>query len=129
MNEIRVTEYDNYIECCPIGAFTDDSLIQKYHDLWASDDYRPINPEIHDFRTAELGKVTVSGLLRITGLSRQFHPKDGRHPIALLANDERGHFYSRMASRLSKERNPNVRVFRDHAEAVAWVAPGDVKPI
>ena len=122
MSEITVTKYENYVECCPCGVFDDNSLFQKYRELWTSDDYKPNKPEIHDLRSAKLAQVTVSGILRITGLSRQFHPKASKHPIALLADDERDNFYSRMACRLSAERNPNVRVFRDHDEAVEWVA-------
>ncbi len=122
MGQITVTHHDGYVEYYFDGSFDDENLYQSCSDLWTADDYPPTKPELHDLRVADFSQITATGIRKVTKLNRQLLSNAPKLPNAMLANNQFTNFYSRMASRLRAEWNPNVRVFQDYEEAVEWVS-------
>ena len=120
--QVTVTDHESYVEYCFRGAIDDEKTYQYFRDLWSSADYEPTRSELYDFRHADFTDLTSAAIRKILSLNRELHADAPQLPHAMLASEDLHYGLSRMVAALSEDRNPNVRVFRDPDEAVAWVS-------
>ncbi len=123
-----INTHKDYVEYCLFGNFDNESLCQAFQDLWTSDEYTRSKAELYDLRAVDIDGVSTTGVRSINQLNRKLHAVAQQHPVALLAHDVLEHFYSRLAIRLTEDRNPNIRVFRNYDEAVKWVSSEGTSP-
>ena len=90
-------------------------------------DYELI-PEIIDYRNADFKGVTAVGATRIASLNVRLHSGRPTPRVALLVTDDLQYGISRMGATTNEFRNPNIRVFRDRDDAVAWVSSEGTHP-
>ena len=125
---MSITRHKDYVEYRLLGTFHNASLCQAFQDLWSSDEYTRDKAELYDLREVDVAGVSTTGVRSINQLNRKLHAVAQQHPVALLADDVLEHFYSRLVIRLTEDRNPNIRVFRDPDEAVKWVSSEGAHP-
>ena len=99
-----------------------------FDDLWTAADYRFTQNELYDYRLADFKQLTIAVIHEIVHLRRRLNTDKLHLPTAVLANDDLAYGISRMAATLNEELNPNIRVFRDREEAIAWVSSERAQP-
>ncbi len=122
MGQITVTQHEGYVEYRFIGPFDDGSVYQTLNDLWTAADYEFTHNELYDYSLANFTQLTGAGIRKIVHLRERLNTDKLQLPTAMLATRDVQYGFSRMITTLSENRNPNVRVFRDRDEAVAWIS-------
>lgn len=126
LGNMTITKYEGYMEYCFSGVFNDESLYQVFCDLWTKPDYE--SKELYDFSRADVAQVTGESIRKIVTLNRQLHPTVPQHQHAVLAENDLHYGLSRMFIGTNYELNPNLKVFRDRDEAIAWVSSEGAHP-
>ena len=122
MSRITITTHEIFTEYCLFGIFDNESIRQTLQDVWISSDFKRNQAKLYNLLAADLSGVSTTGVRDVNKLNRQLYSDTVRHPIALLAEDGLEHFLLCLFNRLSEDLIPNVRVFRDYNQAVAWVS-------
>ncbi len=122
MGQITVTQHEGYAEYRLIGAFDDDNAHHTLNDLWTATDYEFTHNELYDYSLADFTQLTGAGIRKIVHLRERLNTDKLQLPTAMLATRDVQYGFSRMLTTLNENRNPNVRVFRDRDEAIAWVS-------
>ncbi len=128
MGQITVTQNEGYVEYHFIGSFDDVSLYQAVREIWTADNYEPTQQELYDLRGGDFTLITGTAIRKITDLNQQLHAEAPQLRHAMLTIRDLQYGFSRMLTTLNENRNPNVRVFRDRDEAIAWVSSEGAPP-
>ena len=128
MGQITVTQHEGYVEYRLLGAFDDDNAHQTLNDLWMAADYEFTHNELYDYSLADFTQLTGAGIRKIVHLRERLNTDKLQLPTAMLATRDVQYGFSRMITTLNENQNPNLRVFRDRDEAVAWVSSEGALP-
>jgi hypothetical protein len=119
---IQVDIQDGLRRCRFEGEVDDDSLVDSLRRLWTDGSYDPSLPELYDFRGIRAGEVTTQGVRAVASLNRKLHPKAPPVRVAFVVDHDLGFGLSRMYQPyVHDDRGDNIRVFRDEAQALAWI--------
>ena len=120
MGEVTTTEHECYVEYCFCVVFDDEVVIMAYQDLWTADEFD--RKKLYDLTDADLKQITKAVKHNLMNLRGRVADTN-QHPIAVLVEEDDLTFgFARMFSSLSAELTPNIRVFRDRDEAIAWIS-------
>ena len=122
MGTCITTDQGDYLEYRLCGEFNNEELIQTFRNLWQHPDYSPDRCELYDFTEVNLVAFESGTVPRIADLNLTLHKSAPQLHIAVLVADNDLHYgISRMGAGWIDTRNPNLQVFRNRDEAVAWV--------
>jgi hypothetical protein len=118
--EIRVAE--NSVITRWVGSIADDAMISAYTDLYSDTDWKSGFSEIADLQGADLGKISVAGLRR---LSKLVDRSVGRIPYnfrsAIIAPAGSSYDLARIYSAYAYLSPEKVEVFGTENEAYEWI--------
>ena len=124
MGEVTTTEHEGYVEYCFCGVFDDEGVSMAFQDLWTADEFD--RKKFYDLTSADFKQITTTvsnNLMNLRGRAGT-----NQHEIAVLVEDDLTFGFARMFSSLSAEQTPNIRVFRDRDEAIAWILSEGAHP-
>jgi hypothetical protein len=120
--EIQMEIRDGIRRCRLAGEVGDDSLLASLRRLWTDPGYEPSLPELYDFRGVHAGDVTSRGVRAVAELNEELHPHAPPVRVAFVVDHDLGFGLLRMYQPYVHDgRGDNIRVFRDEAQALAWV--------
>ncbi len=113
------------------GVLTDEDVLGFKNRLAKDPDFRPDMVELSDIRDVVELRVTPAGIARMLDADRREERTRGAR-LAILASDDLAYGMARMYAQRAtiQEEDPRVGIFRNEAEARAWLgltddAPGD----
>ncbi len=119
MGEVTTTEHGGYVEYCFCGVFDDEGVSMAFQDLWTADEFD--RKKLYDLTDADFKQITNAVKRNLMNLRGRIADTN-QHPIAVLVEDDLTFGFARMFSSLSAELTPNIMVFRDRVEAIAWIS-------
>ncbi len=126
MGEVTTTEHEGYVEYCFCGVFDDEGVSMAFQDVWTADEFD--RKKLYDLTDADLKQITNAIKHNLMNLRGRIADTN-QHPIAVLVEEDDLTFgFARMFSSLSAELTPNIRVFRDRDEAIAWISSEEAHP-
>ena len=97
-----------------------------FRDVWTADEFD--RKKLYDLTDADLKQITNAIKHNLMNLRGRIADTN-QHPIAVLVEEDDLTFgFARMFSSLSAELTPNIRVFRDRDEAIAWISSEGAHP-
>ena len=127
LGNVTITKYEGYVEYSFRGLFDDEGVIKAFQDLWAANEYELDRNKLYDLTDTDFKQITSAATNDVMNL-RKRAIEDTHFPVAVLAKDDLNFGLSRMIATLSEELTPNVRVFRDRDEAIAWISSEGAHP-
>jgi hypothetical protein len=106
------------------GILTDGDILSLKARLLADPRWSPGMRELADVRAIERLEVTTDGVRRMAGHDAAFAPAIGSYRLALVVPRDEVFGMARMYQMLTEPAVPYVGVFRDLAEAAAWLEAG-----
>jgi len=107
------------------GEITDEHLVGTYADLVQAPDYDAEADELVDLRGVTSLGVTTKGLRQLMGLFSELDKLGIKSRLAIVAPGDAVYGVARMYQMLRGDDVPEeITVFRDFAEATAWLDEG-----
>ena len=101
-------------------VLTAEGFIEFLRDLAANSDFRSNLNRLYDFRSATIA-LTSTGLLSIKTEVHKLDKEHGARCVAFLVHQDLAFGMLRMFTTIGDELKADMRVFRDEAEAKAWI--------
>ncbi|HET6472896.1 MAG TPA: hypothetical protein VFG38_13705 [Pseudomonadales bacterium] len=103
------------------GRVTGDDLVAYYHRLRSHPDFRSDLSEIFDLTDVTEADVGADDVRRLSSVTEEFTRRGVTVKVAIVAPRDLEFGLSRMYEMLQSQSKNDVRVFRDRAEAEAWI--------
>ena len=102
------------------GDLTAEGIIEFLRDLVAHPDFRPNLNRLYDFSNANV-ELTVTGLRAIGTEIQNLDEAHGDRRVAFLVHQDLAYGMMRMFTAIGENLKADMKVFRDEAEARAWI--------
>jgi len=103
------------------GRVTGEDLVAYYHRLRSHPDFRSNLSEIFDLTDVTAAEVGADDVRRLSSVTEEFTHRGVTVKVAIVAPRDLEFGLSRMYEMLQSQSKNDVRVFRDRAEAEAWI--------
>jgi hypothetical protein len=103
------------------GVVSDEDVLAHKKALNVDPDYDPSMKELSDLRAVTELSVTTQGVAAMAGYDRDNPDTEGRHRLALVANESLVFGMARMYQLTTVESDSRVGVFRTIEEARTWL--------
>jgi hypothetical protein len=103
------------------GRVSGDDLVTYYHRLRSHPDFRGDLNEIFDLSDVTDAAVDADDVRRLSGVTEEFTRRGVAVRVAIVAPRDLEFGLARMYEMLQSQSLNEVRVFRDRADAEAWI--------
>lgn len=120
----RIDESRGLVITTATGSLTDQDILGLKSRLAADPQWSPSMRELSDVRAIDRLDVTFSGVQKMVWRDENI-PSIRKYRLAIIAPQDHVFGMARMYEMLTKRSVPNVMVFREPEEALAWLAEPD----
>jgi hypothetical protein len=117
----RIDTKQGLVLTAATGVLTDDELLEHKRALAADPAFSPDMRQLSDVRDVERLAVTPDGVRLMVALDRDQSDQLGDYRLAIVAGADFVFGTARMYQNMTDDRLAHVQVFRDMAEARAWL--------
>ena len=117
----RILPEKNLVMTRAHGVLREDELLAHKRTLLADPEFRPGMRELSDVRDVEKLDVSPAGIRSFVIQDEADAPKLEGYRLAIVASEDLVYGMARMYEMQAETLPPSVRVFRDLAEAEAWI--------
>ena len=122
----RIDKEQDVILTTATGVLTDDELLDHKRALAADPGFSPDMRQLSDVRGVERLEVSPEGVRLMVALDRDHADRLGDWKLAIVTTADFVFGTARMYQSMTDEQTEHVQVFRDMAEARAWLGlPAD----
>jgi hypothetical protein len=111
------------------GTLTEDELLAHKRALMRDPAFNAGMKELSDIRAVEHLDVSVEAIQGLAKFDREHTNDVGEHQLGLLVPTDFVFGMARMYEMMTEGNTAGVVVFRDEAEAKAWVGLGEAPPL
>jgi hypothetical protein len=117
----RIDPERNLVLTTASGILTDDDVLQHKAHLVQDPAFQPGMKELSDIRGIDRLEVTPAGVRAMVQQDERDGARVASHQLALVLSKDVAYGMARMYQTLAESKMGSVGVFRDAAEAIAWL--------